>query len=379
MRSFINTTTATLCVSLFAAMPASADPFLDEVVDFQSTIFYFEAGVPGVVVAAVKGDDAFVTGMGETRKGNGVTPTGDSTLRIGSITKAFTGQVLAQLVADGLVSFTTPAAELVDGELGKALADWPSVSLVQLATHSGGLPREVPRAKAEDPADPYATLTTEAFTSWFNDHQPLYTPGRNMLYSNFGFDILSAALSGAIGSPYAEYLDETILSPLNMNDTGFERSTTNAELAMYGHGFDGEPLPHIISGKMNTGSGGLTSTANDMVKWIKWHLNEKADEPETRLLDHAVYFQRDHFDQVQSMDESGRLDGAGLGWVAMYETDDHPFILQKAGGMQGELSYVALAPAHDVGVFISINEYNFSAALGMASFANDLVATLSGY
>ena len=370
---------AGLSVLLAVNASARADALLDELVEFPSTLFYLTSDVPGAIVAVVHGDNASVMGFGETSNGSGIAPTGDSTMRIGSITKVFAGQVLAHTVAEGDVAFTTPAADFISGRLGEVLKETAPLPLINLVTHAGGLPREVLHAPSDDPTDPFATITYDAFADWIEENGLLFAPGSAVAYSNFGFDILSAALAGASGKPFDELLRETITEPLGMTDTGYTRSTRHPELAMYGHDFDGETLPHIVTGDVITGSGGLTTTANDMVKWMKWHLDNSRDNAETRLLDHAVYFSRDQFGTISGMDESGHMDGLGLAWVAMNETRDHPFILQKAGGLQGEMSYVALAPSHGVGVFVSINAYNFHAAAAMADFANDLVALLSGY
>ena len=77
------------------------------------------------------------------------------------------------------------------------------------------------------------------------------------------------------------------------------------------------------------------------------------------------------------MDESGHMDAMGLAWVAMMPQGDRPFILQKAGGLQGTFCYLAFAPARGVAVFIAINEFDFAAAMEMAGVANGLIATLA--
>jgi D-alanyl-D-alanine-carboxypeptidase/D-alanyl-D-alanine-endopeptidase len=61
----------------------------------------------------------------------------------------------------------------------------------------------------------------------------------------------------------------------------------------------------------------------------------------------------------------------------MMPKDDRPFILQKAGGMQGMFCYIAFAPAKGVAVFVAINKYDFGAAMAMSQLANELITTLS--
>ena len=57
---------------------------------------------------------------------------------------------------------------------------------------------------------------------------------------------------------------------------------------------------------MIVGSGGLYSTADDILRWIAWHLDRFAPAgAEMRLLDHAAYVQRDDLNPVFGLDESG--------------------------------------------------------------------------
>ena len=84
---------------------------------------------------------------------------------------------------------------------------------------------------------------------------------------------------------------------------------------MTGHAPDGSPMAEVPSGTVITGSGGLRSTTNDLLKWVQWHLADTQEQAEVRFLDHAAYVQRDGMQAVLSMDESGRMDAMGLAWV----------------------------------------------------------------
>jgi D-alanyl-D-alanine-carboxypeptidase/D-alanyl-D-alanine-endopeptidase len=147
---------------------------------------------------------------------------------------------------------------------------------------------------------------------------------------------------------------------------------------MPGHNFDGSPMPNAKTGNVIVGSGGLYSSARDLLAWLKWHLdrfsNERASE---RLIDHAAYLWRDGLNAVFGMDESGHMDAMGLAWVIMAPEGDRPLILQKAGGLQGVFSYVAFAPARGIGICVAINAFDLAAGLAMAKTANDLIAELA--
>ena len=111
---------------------------------------------------------------------------------------------------------------------------------------------------------------------------------------------------------------------------------------------------------------------------MNWHLDRfGAEGAEARVVDHALHVMRDGLDIASGMDESGHMDGLGLAWIGMMAGKDTPFILQKAGGLQGTFCYVAFAPTRGVAVFVAINAFNLAAALEMAKTANELLANLT--
>ena len=80
----------------------------------------------------------------------------DRLVEIGSLSKVFTGTVLAQLAKEGTVGLDTP--------LEKCLEEVPAgtgITLRHLAEHTSGLPR-LPPGPAGPPDDPYAAFTEQA-------------------------------------------------------------------------------------------------------------------------------------------------------------------------------------------------------------------------
>jgi D-alanyl-D-alanine-carboxypeptidase/D-alanyl-D-alanine-endopeptidase len=354
-----------------------ADPVLDEIVDFTGQVLFIDTKVPALVIGAVRNGEVSVRGFGE-RAGPGTPPPdGDTVLRVGSVTKAFTGDLLAHMTAAGTVRLADPLIKVVPDFAAAADPNVGRIRLVDLATHAGGLPREVPHAPGSDD-DPFALITRDAFGAWLKTEKLLFQPGRSVLYSNFGFDLLAIALSEAARRPYPDLLKETITGPLAMRDTGFTLSAEQKGRLMSGHAPDGAMMPIVPTGTTIVGSGGLYSTPNDLLRWMKWHLDRfGAEGAEARLLDHALYVMRDGLEIASGMDESGHMDGLGLAWIGMMAGKDTPFILQKAGGLQGTFCYIAFAPTRGAAVFVAINAFNFSAAFEMGKFANELLANLT--
>src|SRR5262249_17765455 len=131
-------------------------------------------------------------------------------------------------------------------------------------------------------------------------------------------------------------------------------------------------------GSVIVGSGGLYSTTNDILLWMKWHLDRFGEmNAEERVLDHALYVVRDGLKTVSGMDESGHMDATGLACAGMMAKDSRPIILQRAGGLQGIFTYVAFAATRNAAVFIAINKFDFGAAFTMGQFANEMLETIA--
>ncbi len=356
---------------------AQADPFLDEMVEFTGGVFYSEQKVPAVIIGVVRQDEISIRGFGERAGKGSSAPDADTVLRIGSITKAFTGELLAHLVAAKSVDLTQPITRTWPELAANAKADVGHMRLIDLVTHAGGLPRELPRkgipGKGTNPP-----TTAQDLADWLTNNPLIFKPGKSVHYSNYGFDLLALSLSRAAKNPFPALIHQHITGPLNMKDTVFALSEEQRKRFMQGHGFDGEVMSDVAIGHVTGGAGGLYSTPNDLMKWMQWHLDcFSQNGAEVRMIDHALYLMRDGLETVSGMDESGHMDAMGLGWVAMMPKGDRPFILQKAGGLQGTFSYIAFAPTRGVAVFIAINKFDFAGAAAMASVANDLITILA--
>lgn len=356
---------------------AQADPFLDEMVEFTGGVFYIEQKVPAVVIGVVRNGEMSIRGFGERAGKGSPAPDADTVVRIGSITKAFTGELLAHLVAANSVQLTQPVTKTWPSLAAHAKADVGHIRLIDLVTHAAGLPREVPRKQAPEKGT-NTPITVQDLADWLGSNPLIFKPGKSVHYSNYGFDLLALSLSTAANKPFPVLIHQHITNPLNMKDTVFALSREQRQRFMQGHGFDGEVMSDVAIGHVTGGADGLYSTPNDLMRWMQWHLDRFSQKgAEVRMIDHAVYLMRDGLETVSGMDESGHMDAMGLGWVAMMPKGDRPFILQKAGGLQGTFSYIAFAPTRGVAVFIAINKFDFAAAAAMAAVTNDLIATLA--
>jgi serine-type D-Ala-D-Ala carboxypeptidase/endopeptidase len=353
------------------------DKLLHQAVEFAGTLTFLGAKVPGLVFAAVRDGETTVAGFGEIAGGSGKVPDGTSIVRIGSVSKALCGEVLARLVADRMIGFTDRLQDHLGSDFTVPEKDGKAIRIIDLATHAAGLAREVPRPESA-PDDPFRSNTREALKLGLRGDPLLFAPGTAVSYSNYSFDLLGEALSNAAGQPYATLLRERILAPLGMDDTVFNLRPGDEARAMRGHDFDGSPMPLVPTPTAIECAGGLYSTANDMLRWMRWHLDRFAVAGQAvRLLDHAAYLYRDGLTAALGLDEAGPMDAMGLGWVIMMPDGSRPLILQKSGGLQGSFAYVAIAPTRGAGVFFAMNQLSVAGFTAAVAAANGLLAGLA--
>src|SRR5262249_6099257 len=162
-------------------------------------------------------------------------------LRVGSITKVFTGQVMASLAADGTVKFTDRLRDRLGWNVTVPTRGGKEMQLVNLAAHSSGLPREVDRPLAPRD-DPFSTRPVEAYRKGLAADPLVFAPGTGALYSNFAFDVLSAALSNAAGKPYDVLLKERVLDTVGLKDTVLSLRAGDEARLLQGHNFDGKAM-----------------------------------------------------------------------------------------------------------------------------------------
>jgi serine-type D-Ala-D-Ala carboxypeptidase/endopeptidase len=371
-----------LAAALFAAFagfsrPGRADDAsLRDGVELTAAAMWLDFKSPGLVLAVVDGPDSVVLGFGETAKGAKTEPNGRSVLRIGSISKVFAGELLARLAADGRLRLGDPAATFLPGTKLPEAGGRP-IALVDLATHAAGLPRDLP-GEAKPGGNPFARFTWEADRAYLAKATLAFAPGTGAAYSNLGFDVLGRALVGAAGAPYADLLKARITGPLGMADTVLRLGDPQKARLMVGYDFDGKPMEPFAPLEAQAASGGLYSTADDMVRFMRWHLDrhDPAGDP-VRIIDHALYLQRDGLERAVGFDEGDPMSAIGLAWLGIAPEGARPFLLTKSGGLQGFMSYLVLAPSRGVGVFVGANQLNIGGFLQLAKAADGLVAQLA--
>ncbi len=221
-----------------------------------------EAETPGCIAVALVAEKT-ETAFGCTPGIAGAALDERSIFEIGSITKGFTGILLADMVRKGEVSLDDPVTKYA-GPGAKLPAGAESMTLRDLVTQTSGLPRMPPGFNPSNPRNPYVDFTADSLYDALARTE-LKERGRYE-YSNFGFMWLSEMLARRAGKPYAVLVKERVLEPLGMKDTAIKLTAEQEARFVTGHGPTYQPVPHWDLAANLEGVGGLRAPLHDMAR-----------------------------------------------------------------------------------------------------------------
>ena len=232
-------------------------------------------GIRGIVVGLL--DDAGarrVIAHGDP--GSGAVPLdGESVFEIGSMTKVFTGILLADMVRRGEVELSDPVADLLPRDVRVPERNGRLITLLDLTTHFSGLPMNPTNsAPVERHENPYAGYTLSDMYKFISSYELARDPGEAIEYSNVGVALLGQALSMRAGTTYEALVYERILRPLGMTHTAVTLTPWMKDHLVRGHDRDGNPVAMWDLSAL-AGMGGLRSTANDMLTFASANLSSE--------------------------------------------------------------------------------------------------------
>jgi CubicO group peptidase (beta-lactamase class C family) len=264
-------------------------------------------------------------------------PDRNTLFEIGSVSKTFTALLLADMVERGEVSLDDPVQKYLPADVPTTSRDGKPITLLQLATHTSGLPRMPSNFTPTDMANPYADYTDQNLYDYFRKARRLREPGGKPAYSNLGMGLLGHVLSLAAGKPYEQLIEERICGPLGMSRTRIALDDTlRADLAQAHDGDGAAVKPWDLN--VLAGAGGIRSDAFDMLTYSAANL-ALVDTPLKKAI--ALSHER----RV----DSGSGDGAvALAWHIL---PDGKTIMHN-GQTGGYHSIVALRPDLKLGVVV---------------------------
>ena len=348
---------------------------------------FARSGSTGMVFVVVRGNQVFFRGYGETAPNSHFVPTDQSIVRLCSLTKIFTTDLLVKLVADNVVQLDDPLQTFAPAHAvvptrvaaGRAVPGHgtigrvPPITLLELATHTSGLPRELgngPKGTAHFTFPDYGTRWR-----WLPGQHLLFTPGTAALYSNIAYDLLGDALQTAAHKPLATLLTESTLGPLRMYQTTLYPSAAQCDRLLKSASDEGA----CTSTEETAGSSGLYSTAADMEVWLRYLLGTGA--PRIPAQDPVAQTDRITLASLKGekgLDHAGVPTSIGLGWLRLLSADNPSTIVEKTGGGAGYTTYIAISQARHTAIFFAATDGPADTHFNLFKGANNALLSLAG-
>jgi D-alanyl-D-alanine-carboxypeptidase/D-alanyl-D-alanine-endopeptidase len=267
---------------------------------------------------------------------------GNTVFEIGSISKVFTGTMLAQMVLEGKVKLDDPVQQYLPSTVKIPERGAFKVTLGNLSTQTSGLPRMPDNFAPKDPANPYADYTEQQMYTFLSGHTLRRDPGSLFEYSNLGVGLLGHALSRSAGTSYEQLVTQRILTPLGMTRTAITLSPWMKEHLALGHDANGDVTANWDIPTL-AGAGALRSTANDMLKFVAAAANTSAGPLAKAMA----------FAQETRASAGGPQVKIGLNWITRYTANDT--LVWHNGGTGGYRTFAGVSPSRKVGVVVLTN------------------------
>ncbi|MBT8489384.1 MAG: serine hydrolase [Gemmatimonadetes bacterium] len=298
-------------------------------------------GAVGIALGLMESDGStrvFTAG----RAGEGGPPLDARTLfEIGSITKVFTGTLLADMARRGEVALDDPVRVYLPDGVSAPTRNGREITLEDLATHRSGLPRLPANMAPADPANPYVDYTPQLLYDFLSSYDLPRDIGAEVEYSNLGVGLLGFLLSGHLEMTYEEAVRERILAPLAMELTGIELRGPMAALMAKGHDPGGTIVP-LWDVATLAGAGGIRSNVEDMLGFLAANVGEPTSDLERAM--------RDAHTPRESM---GGPNQVGLNWIT--RAGDGSRIVWHNGGTAGFRTFAGFDPDAEAAVVVLTN------------------------
>lgn len=328
-----------------------------------------ELGIPGASFAlTTRKGTIYSTGIGVRALGSATPVDADSTFMIASNTKGLSTLLLAKLVDEGKIGWAQPVEQVYPAFRLGSRETSAKVEVKHLVCACTGLPRKdmewLFNTSPQTPAtDTFTQLAATEPTSKF---------GEVFQYNN-----LMAAAAGyvgghlvhpdlEIGQAYDRAMQEKVFGPLGMTATTFDydKAMSRDWAEPNADGIDGRPTALGANGMaLNLSirpfrpAGGAWSTANDLIKYVRFELNDGKLDDGMQYVSTTNLLQR----RVPNVPVGeDRTYGMGLQVDRGYGVD----VVHHGGSMGGYKSDIMVIPSAGIGAVILTNADDGQMLLG---------------
>ena len=297
--------------------------------------------IPSLAIGIVfDGKVVFSKAYGLANVEDGIPATEFTVYQIGSVTKVFTGHLLAQLIGEKSLSLSDPLADFFPSNLGFPKSSTGQlVSVKDMATHTSEFPRYPANLNRIDP-DPIRGYSKEEMLIGIEMVTIDTVIGTKYNYSNFGYGILGVAMESLLGKELSVLMHENIFSKYGMSNSSLVYSN-DIEVNLAVPYLEVSPYKRTEPWDMGTlsGAGNIFSTISDLNKFII----ELMKDNEINSIQQTKHFK---------INETWHY---GLGCFIIDSKSRNTPIIYHGGDIDGYASSFTIYPEHNFGIVILTN------------------------
>lgn len=265
-----------------------------------------------------------------------------SIFEIGSISKTFTGILLADMTLKTKVDLEDPLQKYLPNDITAPTRNGEVIKLVHMANHTSSLPRMPSNFNPANQANPFTDYTEKQLYDFLDNYELSRDIGSEYEYSNYAVGLLGHILASKSGMTYEAMMVDIIAKPLGLSDTRITLTPLmNKSLAM-GHSTGVEVESWDWDLPTLAGAGAIRSNTVDMLKYLAANMGKEKSEL---------------YPAMQLAQKSSRIEGAqpivGLGWHTMVFDDQE--IIWHNGGTGGYRTFVGFVKGGNKGVVVLSN------------------------
>ncbi len=316
----------------------------------------------GIVIGVIESTGSRIISHGSLAKDDQRSPDENSVFEIGSVTKVFTALLLADMAQQGELALTDPVGKYLPWSVRMPERSGRQITLLDLATHTSGLPRLPSNLKPKDRTNPYAGYSVEHLYQFLSSYKLPRDIGSRYEYSNLGGGLLGHVLAHRAATDYETLVRTRICAPLHMNSTGITLSPEMKFRTATGYNAALKPVPMWDLPTL-AGAGALRSNAVDLLKFLAANLGY-TNSLLAGAMSAMLAIRRPTGNQGSEV---------ALGWHALKR--DTREILWHNGGTGGFRSFLGFDPTNGVGI-VALS--NAGTAAGVDDVALRLLSRTKG-
>lgn len=309
-------------------------------------------------IGIYKDGKQYIRHYGELTKGANNPPTDQTIYEIASVTKTFTGYLVAKAVLEKKLHLDDDIAQYLEGSYSNLTFQGQAITIRHLLTHTAGLPHfmspemtEVFKKLKPDAPDNFRSLevnmTKDLFFELLNTFELKEVPGTKYSYSNAGAELVGYILTSIYSQSIDELLQESFIDRLKMSNTAIRITAAQEKQLAQGYWLQNATLsPNWLNPLWATGAG-IKSTMPDLLKYIQFNLN---DENAIMEESHKIIYQK----------KTRWMSYFWNGWM-----DKHGTSYNHHGGTTGTQNWLMLFPKYDLGISIVTNHSDAKAPIKM--------------